>query len=78
MLAHFDRDHELFLECDAVSRPQGSLPAGYFEAIYRRIADPWRFASSDYEREKYAATLGGPAPGRLSPAASRSAARSAC
>jgi predicted TPR repeat methyltransferase len=40
-----------------VSRRTTSLPAGYFEAIYQRDADPWGFASSDYEREKYAATL---------------------
>lgn len=29
----------------------------HFEAMYARDADPWRFASSDYERAKYAATL---------------------
>ncbi len=30
---------------------------GYFERMYARDPDPWRFASSAYEREKYAATL---------------------
>jgi trans-aconitate methyltransferase len=40
-----------------MSRPTASLPVGYFEALYRQAADPWRFATSDYEREKYAATL---------------------
>jgi predicted TPR repeat methyltransferase len=30
---------------------------GYFERLYAKDPDPWRFASSDYEREKYAATL---------------------
>ena len=29
----------------------------HFEQLYRRNADPWRFASSPYERAKYAATL---------------------
>ncbi len=29
----------------------------YFENLYRRDPDPWKFASSDYEREKYAATI---------------------
>jgi predicted TPR repeat methyltransferase len=29
----------------------------YFEKLYQRDADPWRFASSDYERHKYAATI---------------------
>ena len=30
---------------------------GYFDALYARDPDPWRFATSDYERDKYAATL---------------------
>jgi alkylation response protein AidB-like acyl-CoA dehydrogenase len=34
-----------------------SLPPRYFARIYDRQADPWRFASSDYEREKYDTTL---------------------
>lgn len=38
-------------------RAERSLGAGYFEAIYARDPDPWRFATSGYEREKYAATL---------------------
>ena len=29
----------------------------YFERLYARDPDPWRFATSDYERDKYAATL---------------------
>ena len=40
-----------------MSRPASSLPASYFEAIYQADPDPWRFASSEYEREKYRATL---------------------
>lgn len=35
----------------------GSLPASYFDAIYRASDDPWQFASSQYERDKYQATL---------------------
>ncbi|MGX9965576.1 SAM-dependent methyltransferase [Roseomonas sp. F4] len=38
-----------------MSRP--SLPPEYFEALYRADPDPWKFAESDYERDKYAATL---------------------
>ena len=38
-------------------RPGQSLDVAYFDAIYAADADPWRFASSDYERAKYAATL---------------------
>jgi SAM-dependent methyltransferase len=34
-----------------------SLGAEYFEAIYARDADPWKFASSEYERAKYDATV---------------------
>lgn len=34
-----------------------SLPPGYFSRIYARHADPWKFESSEYEREKYNTTL---------------------
>ncbi len=34
-----------------------SLPPAYFDALYDRDADPWRFETSDYEAGKYAATL---------------------
>jgi predicted TPR repeat methyltransferase len=34
-----------------------SLPPDYFEKLYAADADPWRFATSDYERAKYDATL---------------------
>jgi SAM-dependent methyltransferase len=40
-----------------MSRRYTSIDAAYFEALYAREADPWKFATSDYEREKYAATL---------------------
>lgn len=40
-----------------MSRPLNSLPPEYFEAIYARDPDPWRFAESAYEQAKYAATL---------------------
>lgn len=33
------------------------MPAQYFIDLYRRERDPWNFEGSDYEREKYAATL---------------------
>ena len=38
-------------------RPASSLPASYFDAIYERDPDPWRFRTSEYERAKYDATL---------------------
>ncbi len=34
-----------------------SLGRAYFEDLYASDADPWRFATSGYEREKYDATL---------------------
>ncbi len=34
-----------------------SLDQSYFDAIYEADADPWRFATSLYERNKYATTL---------------------
>jgi SAM-dependent methyltransferase len=36
---------------------RASLTAAYFEDLYAADPDPWRFASSDYERDKYARTL---------------------
>jgi len=38
-----------------VTRP--TLTRDYFEGLYERDEDPWGFASSDYEAEKYDATL---------------------
>ena len=40
-----------------MSRFETSIPADYFNSMYAADSDPWRFAESDYEREKYAATL---------------------
>ena len=34
-----------------------SFPRDYFERLYSKETDPWRFASSRYERAKYARTL---------------------
>lgn len=34
-----------------------SLPGTYFDDIYERSADPWNFASSEYEAAKYQETL---------------------
>ncbi len=36
---------------------KSSLPAAYFDALYAADPDPWDFATSDYERGKYAATI---------------------
>lgn len=41
-----------------MSRHTESLAPDYFEERYAADPDPWRFETSDYERAKYAATLG--------------------
>ena len=40
-----------------MSRFETSIPTTYFDDLYALDPDPWRFAQSDYERDKYAATL---------------------
>jgi SAM-dependent methyltransferase len=40
-----------------MSRKTGTISADYFEEKYRADIDPWRFRSSDYEREKYQSTI---------------------
>jgi len=37
--------------------PRPRIEREYFEDLYARSEDPWGFATSDYEREKYADTL---------------------
>lgn len=39
------------------ARPSQSLDTDYFRRLYEADPDPWRFATSPYERAKYAATL---------------------
>jgi SAM-dependent methyltransferase len=39
------------------------MDAADFEARYRAESDPWRYETSDYEREKYLATLAACGPG---------------
>lgn len=34
-----------------------SLPPSYFDTLYQADPDPWKFATSEYEAEKYAATI---------------------
>lgn len=34
-----------------------SLPPSYFDSLYRADIDPWKFETSDYEADKYAATI---------------------
>lgn len=40
-----------------MTRFTATMPPEYFEELYRTKADPWAFATSDYECGKYAATL---------------------
>jgi SAM-dependent methyltransferase len=39
-----------------MNSPQ-SLPASYFDALYQADPDPWKFATSEYEANKYAVTV---------------------
>jgi len=41
-----------------MSRKTETIPPQYFEDKYRDDIDPWKFRTSEYEREKYAATIG--------------------
>ncbi|MBF2074074.1 MAG: methyltransferase domain-containing protein [Synechococcales cyanobacterium C42_A2020_086] len=36
---------------------QQSLPPSYFDALYSADPDPWKFETSDYEANKYQATI---------------------
>jgi predicted TPR repeat methyltransferase len=38
-------------------KPQVSRGTAYFEQLYAANEDPWNFAGSDYEAQKYAATI---------------------
>lgn len=40
-----------------MNKPLSTLPSSYFDDVYRANDDPWAFATSDYERRKYEATL---------------------
>ena len=40
------------------------IDPAYFEQLYQRDPDPWKFATSDYERDKYAATVAALPAGR--------------
>jgi SAM-dependent methyltransferase len=51
-----------------VSRRTASIDPAYFDALYAADPDPWRFASSPYEAEKYAATLAALPPRRFADA----------
>ena len=50
---------------DGTIAADGRTSAEYFERLYAHDPDPWRFASSEYERDKYAATLAALPPRRF-------------
>ena len=58
MLANFTHPWELYLEVCAVNQSQRpSLPPSYFDNLYNNHPDPWNFETSEYEANKYSATL---------------------
>ncbi len=40
-----------------MDKPSATLSQTYFDDVYRANEDPWSFATSDYERRKYDATV---------------------
>jgi hypothetical protein len=40
-----------------MSEPRPTLRPEYFDTLYTARLDPWRFATSPYERGKYSLTL---------------------
>ncbi|MEO5999683.1 MAG: SAM-dependent methyltransferase [Chitinophagaceae bacterium] len=38
-------------------KPSQTLPTDYFDDMYKQHDDPWNFKTSEYEREKYKATI---------------------
>ena len=40
-----------------MTRRTETIRPDYFDGLYAEDPDPWRFATSDYERDKYTATL---------------------
>lgn len=59
MLAHFDHPKEYFIQTtlNYMEENLHSLSENYFDEVYRQKDDPWDLATSNYERDKYNATL---------------------
>ncbi|WP_404445764.1 PIG-L family deacetylase [Microbacterium marinum] len=53
MLAHFQRDHELFIDAGSAA-PEPSVDPARFEEYFRTHDDPWGFDSRWYEQRKRA------------------------
>ena len=51
-----------------MTRRTETIRTEYFDALYAADPDPWRFATSDYERDKYTATLAALPAGRFASA----------
>ena len=61
-----------------MTRRTETIPADHFAEMYEGDSDPWHFATSAYERGKYAADDREPAAGNATARHWRSAVRSAC
>lgn len=48
-----------------MTRHTESMVPAYFDSLYAADPDPWQFATSEYEREKYASTLAALPPRRF-------------
>ena len=59
MLGHFNHSKEYFIQTklNFMEDSLHSLSENYFDEVYREKEDPWNLATSNYERDKYNATL---------------------
>ena len=56
VIDHFIQKKEYFMEREKLN-PRSTLSKTYFDDVYANSPDPWNFETSDYEREKYLATI---------------------
>ncbi|MBE9584233.1 PIG-L family deacetylase [Mucilaginibacter sp. JRF] len=56
MINNFLTGKEYFMERKSL-RKEHTLPADYFRRLYDQNRDPWNFEASEYEQEKYQATI---------------------
>jgi len=56
MIGNFLTGKEYFMQ-RTKTNPAGTLSKDYFEQLYSTHSDPWSFETSEYEKNKYAATL---------------------
>lgn len=56
MINNFLTGREYFIQRDGLKK-ENTLSADYFQSLYQNNTDPWNFEKSEYESEKYRATI---------------------